>query len=81
MDGDNRRQLLPNRSRVVGAIICGGAMAMAAVLVAGMRRHSYWAVALPLLVASLGVLAIAFWIGWTLVTARPALLEPTLGVR
>ena len=81
MDGNNRRQALPNRSRVVGAIICGSAVALAAALVAGVRRRSYWAVALPLLVASLGVLSIAFWIGWTLAMTRLLPPEPTLDVR
>jgi len=80
MDGNNRRQALPNRSRVVGAIICGSAAAMAGTLVVGVRRRSYWAVALPLLVASLGALSIAFWIGWTLVMTRLPPLEPKLGV-
>ena len=81
MDGNNQRQALPNRSRVVGAIICGGALTTAVALVAGMRRRSYWAVAFPLLVASLGALSIAFWIGWTLVMTRLPPLEPTLEVR
>ena len=81
MDGNNRRQPLPNRSRVVGAIICGSAVALAVALVAGVRRRSYWAVAFPLLVASLGVLSIAFWIGWTLVMTRLPPLEPTPDLR
>ena len=81
MDGNNRHQPLPNRSRVVGAIICGSALTTAAVLVAGMRRRSYWAVAFPLLVASLGVLSVAFWIGWKLVMTQLPPLESTLDVR
>jgi len=81
MDGNNRHQALPNRSRVVGAIICGSSVTLGAALVAGVRRRSYWAVSLPLLVASLGVLSVAFWIGWTLVMTRLPPLEPTLAAR
>ena len=73
------RRSRPDRSRLYGAIICGIALAMGAVLVEGVRRRSYWAVAAPLLVVSLGVLSVAFWIGWTLFMTQLRPLEPLPG--
>ncbi len=70
----------PDRSRLYGAIICGSTLAIVAVLLDGVRRRSYWALAAPLLLTSLGILSIAFWIGWTLATTRlppPELSPPT----
>lgn len=67
------RRSRPDRSRLYGAIICGTTLAIAAALLEGVRRRNYWALAVPLLAGSLGILSVAFWIGWALVTAR---LEP-----
>lgn len=67
------RRSRPDRSRLYGAIICGATLAIAAALLEGVRRRNYWALAIPLLAGSLGILSVAFWIGWALVTTR---LEP-----
>ena len=69
----------PDRSRLYGAIICGTTLAIAGALLEGVRRRSYWALAAPLLAGSLGVLSVAFWIGWALVTTRPELPAPETG--
>jgi len=63
-------------SRLYGVIICGTALAIAAGLLEGVRRRSYWALAIPLLVGSLGVLSVAFWIGWALAMTRPQEATP-----
>jgi len=68
-----------DRSRLYGVIICGTTLAMTAALLEGVRRRSYWAVAGPLLVGSLGVLSVAFWIGWTLAMTRLEALTPQTG--
>ncbi len=73
------RRTRPDRSRLYGATICGIALAVAAVLVDGVRRRSYWAVAAPLLVLSLGVLSVAMWIGWTLFMTSLRPPEPLPG--
>jgi len=66
----------PDRSRLYGVIICGTTLAIAATLLEGVRRRSYWALAGPLVVGSLGVLSVAFWIGWTLAMTRLQALTP-----
>jgi len=66
----------PDRSRLYGVVICGTTLAIAATLLEGVRRRSYWALAAPLLVGSLGVLSVAFWIGWTLAMTRLQALTP-----
>lgn len=70
------RRPRPDRSRLYGVVICGTTLAIAATLLEGVRRRSYWAVAAPLLVGSLGVLSVAFWIGWTLAMTRLQALTP-----
>jgi hypothetical protein len=66
----------PDRSRLYGVVICGVTLAIAASLLEGMRRRSYWALAAPLLVGSLGILSVAFWIGWSLAMTRLQDLTP-----
>ncbi|MGA9350017.1 MAG: hypothetical protein WBW48_14610 [Anaerolineae bacterium] len=44
-----------------------------------MRRRNYWALAIPLLAGSLGILSVAFWIGWALATTRPEPPAPATG--
>jgi hypothetical protein len=73
------RRPRPDRSSLYGVIICGATLAIAAALLDGVRRRSYWAVAGPLLVGSLGVLSVAFWIGWTLAMTRLQALTPQTG--
>ena len=56
------------RSHQAGMIICAASAFAAFVLVIGVLRRSYMALALPVTVGSLGALYIAFWIGRALVT-------------
>jgi hypothetical protein len=53
-----------------GAAICGGALLSALLFAFGVRNKSYWAVATPVAVGFLGMLSLAFWIGWTLFTTK-----------
>jgi len=56
------------RSHQWGIIICATSVFAGIVLFMGIMRRSYMALALPVMVASLGALYIAFWIGRALIT-------------
>lgn len=60
-------------SRVVGGLICVLAVALGAAFVWGIIIKSYWAVAIPVVVGFLGMLALMFWIGWTMAVTK---IEP-----
>lgn len=66
------------RSRWAGLRLCGLAVLLAAAFAWGLWRESYWALALPVAVGVLGALALAFWVGWTILTVRgvPPAAEP-----
>jgi hypothetical protein len=55
-----------DKSRIGGALICLGTVALTGVFLWGIAVRNYWALAAPVLVAFLGVMALAFWIGWTM---------------
>jgi hypothetical protein len=57
-------------SRAQGALICVGVVIVGALFLAGVLAGSYWALALPVMVLVLGVLGLAFWVGWTIATVR-----------
>jgi hypothetical protein len=38
----------------------------------GISAQSYWALAIPVMIGFLGVLAMGFWIGWTILTIKTA---------
>lgn len=60
-------------SRIVGALICLGTVLLAGVFLWGIALHSYWAIAIPVVIGTLAVLALGFWIGWNMaVTAIEA---------
>jgi len=56
-----------------GAAICGGSIIAAIVFLLGVLRKSYWALAMPVIIGSMGALYVAFWIGRALITTP---LEP-----
>jgi hypothetical protein len=56
------------KSHQAGMIICAASVFAAVVLLIGIMRRSYMALALPVAVGSFGALYIAFWIGRALVT-------------
>jgi len=37
-----------------------------ALFIGGIALQSYWAIAVPVIIGLFGVLALAFWIGWTM---------------
>ena len=66
MEGEPNLSL--KRSRQTGAWICLGALVGAGVFLVGVLQGSYWALAVPVTVGVLGVLLLAFWIGYTINT-------------
>ncbi|HTO05748.1 MAG TPA: hypothetical protein VMR86_01720 [Myxococcota bacterium] len=58
------------RSRILGGLVCLGAIAAAALFVGGVLSGSYWALAIPVSAAVLFVLGLVTWIGWTIATVQ-----------
>lgn len=58
------------RSRVLGGLLCFGAIAAAALFLAGVLAKSYWALAIPVTLVVLFVLGLVSWIGWTIATVQ-----------
>lgn len=54
------------RSRIVGGLICLATVVLGALFIWGIALQSYWAMAVPVILGFLAVLALAFWIGWTM---------------
>jgi hypothetical protein len=59
---------MAERSHIYGMIICATSVLAGVILLAGVLRRSYLALAIPVMVGSLGALYVAFWIGRALVT-------------
>ncbi len=60
-------------ARVGGTILCLAALAVAAVFLWGVYQGGqwgYWAIAIPVTVGFLAILALLFWIGWTMLTSE-----------
>lgn len=55
-----------DRSRIGGVLIMILAVALAIVFLWGIALGSFWALAIPVAAGFLGVMALAFWIGWTM---------------
>lgn len=51
-------------------MLCFGAIAAAAIFLAGVVGGSYWALAIPVTVVVLFVLGLVSWIGWTIATVQ-----------
>jgi hypothetical protein len=64
-----------DRSQTTGMIIMAAAALEMLVFFIGIARRSYMAVALPVMAGLAAVSALAFWVGWTLLTAEPELPE------
>jgi len=54
------------RSRIVGGLICLATVLVGIAFIWGVVLQSYWALAVPVIIGLFGVLALAFWIGWTM---------------
>ena len=57
-------------SRVWGALFCIAIIIVAIVFLWGVSLQSYWALAIPVMIGFLGILALGFWIGWTILTIK-----------
>ena len=58
------------KSRIVGGLICLGTVVVGIAFIVGIILESYWAVAVPVLIGFLVVLALGFWIGWTMAVTK-----------
>ena len=58
------------RSRILGGLLCFGAIAAAALFLGGVLGRSYWALAIPVTIGVLFVLGLVSWIGWTIATVQ-----------
>lgn len=70
---------MADTSRVWGGLLCVAIFIVALVFLWGIWVQSYWALALPVMAGFLGVLAMGFWIGWTILTIKtaPPAAEPS----
>jgi hypothetical protein len=59
-----------DRSQMTGILIMAGAALEMLLFLYGAARRSYMAVALPVMAAVTAVSALAFWVGWTLLTTE-----------
>jgi hypothetical protein len=69
---------MTDTSRVWGGLLCAAIVVVAVIFLWGISAQSYWALAVPLMAGFLGVLAMGFWIGWTILTIKtaPTAAEP-----
>lgn len=63
------------RSRQLGMFIVIGASIQMLIMLIGTLRRSYMVIALPVLVATGIVSALAFWVGWTMMNTEPEMVE------
>ena len=67
---------MADTSRFWGGLLCAAIVAVAVIFLWGISAQSYWALAIPVMVGFLGVLAMGFWIGWTILTIKTAPPSP-----
>lgn len=67
-------------SRIWGGILCLAIIVVAIVFLWGVSLQNYWALAIPVIIGFLGIMALGFWIGWTILTIKtsPPASESTL---
>lgn len=65
-------------SRIVGGLICLVTILMAVAFGWGLALENYWAIAAPVIIVFLSVLALAFWIGWTMAVTEIEAPKPEL---
>ncbi len=61
------------KSRIVGALICLGAILAGIAFIAGIALQYdmvVWAIAVPVIIGFFVVLALGFWIGWTMAVTK-----------
>jgi len=59
-----------DNSRFWGGLLCAAIIIVAVIFLWGISAQSYWALAIPVMAGFLGVLAMGFWIGWTILTIK-----------
>ena len=64
-----------DKSQMFGLLIIVGAMAEMAIFLFGVVRRSYLALAVPLLFALGAVNLLAIWVGWTMLTTEPEIMD------
>jgi uncharacterized membrane protein YesL len=64
-----------DQSQKTGILIMAGAILEMLLFLYGAARRSYMAVALPVMAAVAAVSALAFWVGWTLLTTEEEMPE------
>jgi hypothetical protein len=64
-----------DKSQMFGLFIIVGAMLEMAIFLFGVIRRSYMALALPLLFALGAVNLLAVWVGWTMLTTEPEIMD------
>lgn len=63
------------RSRQLGMLIVIAAGIQMLVMLVGTLRRSYMVIALPVLVATGIISALAFWVGWTMMNTEPEMAD------
>jgi len=61
---------MADASRFWGGLLCAVIVIVAVIFLWGISAQSYWALAIPVMLGFLGVLAMGFWIGWTILTIK-----------
>lgn len=67
-----------DRTQTTGALIMVASVVQMLLFLYGAARRSYMAVAAPVMAALAAISALAFWIGWTMLTTE-AEIEEELG--
>lgn len=67
-----------DRSQLTGGLIMVGAVIQVLLFIVGLFRKSYLALAIPVTAAMAALGALAFWVGWTMVTTPADMPEPDL---
>ena len=67
-----------DKARIGGVVICLLVIVVAAAFIYGLTlpNWQFWAVAAPVAVGFLGVLALGLWIGWTMASTKIELPPP-----
>ena len=60
-------------AKTIALMICVASVGLLVWFLTGIFQESYWALAVPVAVAVLGLLGMVFWIGWAIVTQKTTL--------
>jgi hypothetical protein len=63
------------KSQMFGLLIIVGVMVEMSIFLFGILRRSYLALAVPLLFAIGAVNLLAMWVGWTMLTTEPEIMD------